>query len=115
MAAAEAEAEPKLQYAVINSYQGAFGPPTLGHYQAMKFAAKAMLRDFPDKNILMLFMPTAAGSAKPHLALTQKERIDALTVYCKKLKEEFKDAPIEFEASRIEYDIYKSTKSTATI
>lgn len=113
MAAAEAEAEP--EYAVVNSYQGAFGPPTLGHYQAMKFAAEAMLRDFPNKNILMLFMPTAAGSAKPHLVLTKDERIDALTVYCKKLKEEFKDAPIEFEASRIEYDIYKSTKSTATI
>lgn len=113
MAAAEAEAEP--EYAVVNSYQGAFGPPTLGHYQAMLFAAKATAEDFPNGKILMLFMPTAASSSKKHLEPTQDERIDALTVYCDMLKAEVNDPRIEFEASRIEYDIYKSTKSTATI
>jgi nicotinic acid mononucleotide adenylyltransferase len=111
MAAVEAEAKPT----VVNSYQGAFGPPTLGHYQAMKFAAEATLRDFPGKNILMLFMPTAAGTAKPHLALTQKERIAALNIYCEMLKKEINDPRIEFEASTIEYDIYNNKKSTATI
>jgi nicotinic acid mononucleotide adenylyltransferase len=113
MAAAEAEAKP--EYAVVNSYQGAFGPPTLGHYQAMLFAADAMLRDFPDGKILMLFMPTAAGGAKPHLALTQDERIDALTVYCNKLKEEINDPRIEFQASRIEYELYDKKADSATI
>jgi nicotinic acid mononucleotide adenylyltransferase len=111
MAASAAEVKP----IVVNSYQGAFGPPTLGHYQAMKFAAEAMLRDFPDRKILMLFMPTAAGSAKPHLALTQDERIAALNIYCDKLQQEISDPRIKFEASRIEYDIYNNKKSTATI
>ena len=115
MAAAEAEAEAKPQYAVVNSYQGAFGPPTLGHYQAMLFAAKATAKDFPDGKILMLFMPTAAGSAKPHLVLTKDERIEALTEYCNKLKEEINDPRIEFQASRIEYELYDKKADSATI
>lgn len=100
---------------IVNSYQGAFGPPTKGHYEAMLFAAIKTLAEFPDKQILMLYMPTAESSSKPHLALTKDERIVALTEFCTKLKGEFPEAKINFEASTIEYEIYKEKKSTATI
>ena len=99
---------------VVNSYQGAFGPPTLGHYQAMSMAAKQTLEDCSG-NVLMLFMPTAASSSKKHLAVTQDERIEALNVFCAGLKRDFSDPRIRFEASRLEYDIYTEKKSTATI
>lgn len=100
---------------IVNSYQGAFGPPTKGHYEAMLFAARKSLAEFPNKQILMLYMPTAESSSKPHLALTKDERIAALTEFCTKLKGEFPEAKINFEASTIEYEIYKEKKSTATI
>ena len=100
---------------VVNSYQGAFGPPTLGHYQAMSMAAKQTLEDYPTHNILMLFMPTAASSSKKHLAVTQDERIEALNLFCAGLKADYPDPRIRFEASRLEYEIYKEKKSTATI
>jgi|LakMenE01Jun11ns_1017448.scaffolds.fasta_scaffold9947836_6 nicotinic acid mononucleotide adenylyltransferase len=104
-------------YQVVNSYQGAFGPPTLGHYEAMSAAARTTLKNYGGAKILMLFMPTAASSSKTHLLHTQKERIESLNVYCKMLKklDEFKDEPITFEASDIEYKIYSEKKSTATI
>ena len=66
---------------VVNSYQGAFGPPTHGHYEAMLFAARKTIEENPDKQILMLYMPTAESSSKPHLKLTQTERIDALSEF----------------------------------
>jgi len=100
---------------IVNSYQGAFGPPTKGHYEAMLYAARKTLADFPDKQILMLYMPTAESSSKPHLALTKDERIVALSEFCAKLKAEFPEAKINFEASTIEYTIYNEKKSTATI
>jgi nicotinic acid mononucleotide adenylyltransferase len=100
---------------VVVSYQGAFGPPTLGHYEAMKFAAQKALEEYPGKSIHMLFMPTAKGSAKPHLELTKDERIQALTEFCSKLKGEMSEAPISFEPSTIEYAITEEKKSTATI
>lgn len=99
---------------VVNSYQGAFGPPTLGHYQAMNMAAKQTLED-NSGNILMLFMPTAASSSKKHLAVTQGARIDALTLFCAGLKKDFPDPRIRFEASSLEYEIYTKTGKTATI
>jgi nicotinic acid mononucleotide adenylyltransferase len=104
-------------YQVVNSYQGAFGPPTLGHYEAMLAAARATLKNYVGAKILMLFMPTAQSGSKTHLLPTQEERIESLNVYCKMLKnlDEFKDAPITFEASDIEYKIYSEKKSTATI
>jgi hypothetical protein len=73
-------------YQVVNSYQGAFGPPTLGHYEAMLAAARTTLKNYGGAKILMLFMPTAASSSKTHLLHTQKERIESLNVYCKMLK-----------------------------
>jgi nicotinic acid mononucleotide adenylyltransferase len=100
---------------IVNSYQGAFGPPTLGHYEAMLFAARKTIEMNPGKEILMLYMPTAESSSKPHLKLTQEERIAALTEFCTKLKNEIAYDKINFEASRIEYEIYKEKKSSATI
>ena len=100
---------------IVNSYQGAFGPPTKGHYEAMLFAARKTIEMNPGKEILMLYMPTAESSSKPHLKLTQEERIKALTEFCTKLKTEISYDKINFEASRIEYEIFKTKKSTATI
>ena len=110
---------------VVNSYQGAFGPPTLGHYQAMLSAAKAtMTAHGPNKKILMLFMPTGASSSKPHLAITRKERIDALNLFCTQLKAVIDSnknilntykSNIMFVASDIEYKIYDEKKKSDTI
>jgi nicotinic acid mononucleotide adenylyltransferase len=100
---------------VVNSFQGAFGPPTSGHYEAMLFSAKQTLLDYPDSQILMLFMPTAASNSKPHLALTQCERISALKEFCLRLKVAINDKRIDFEASDLEYKIFEEKKSSATI
>jgi nicotinic acid mononucleotide adenylyltransferase len=107
---------------VVFSFQGAFGPPTFGHYISMKLFAEQVLKDYPRaKNIEMLFMPTAASSSKPHLIETQISRLEILKIFCDLLKKEetFKDKMIDFEASEIEYDLYKEQepdkKSTATI
>lgn len=100
---------------LVVSYQGAFGPPTLGHYEAMKIAAQKTLEEYPGKSIHMLFMPTAKSSAKLHLEPTKEDRIQALTEFCAKLKGEMAEAPISFEASNMEYAIAEEKKSTATI
>jgi nicotinic acid mononucleotide adenylyltransferase len=103
---------------VVFSFQGAFGPPTFGHYISMKLFAEQVLKDYPDeKTIKMMFMPTAASSSKPHLIDTQDSRLEILKIFCQLLKEEetLKDNRITFEASEIEYDLYKVTKTTATI
>lgn len=100
---------------IVNSFQGAFGPPTQGHYEAMLYAANKTREQYPDKKILMLYMPTAESTSKPHLKLSQEERIKALTEFCKKLKAEIGYDKINFEASRMEYDIFQDKKSTATI
>jgi nicotinic acid mononucleotide adenylyltransferase len=108
---------------VVFSFQGAFGPPTFGHYISMKLFAEQVLNDYPNaKNIKMLFMPTAASSSKPHLIETQTSRSEILNKFCELLKEELSEEEkkrITFEASKIEYDLYKEQepdkKSTATI
>ena len=97
---------------VLAPYFGAFGPPTLGHYEAMKMSAAAHLRDFPGSRIRMMWMPTAGGS-KAHLFPTKDHRIFALNQFnCKLSAEpEFKAAvdsgKLSFEASSIEYDIFE--------
>jgi nicotinic acid mononucleotide adenylyltransferase len=68
---------------VVNSFQGSFGPPTVGHFHAMLLSAKNQLTDYPDKNILMLFMPTYKSGSKPHLEPTYDVRIALLEEYCK--------------------------------
>jgi nicotinic acid mononucleotide adenylyltransferase len=102
---------------VVFSFQGAFGPPTFGHYISMKLFAEQVLKDYPDATIKMLFMPTAASSSKPHLIETQTTRLEILNKFCELLKEEetFKDKMIDFEASEIEYYLYPIKKSTDTI
>jgi nicotinic acid mononucleotide adenylyltransferase len=82
----------------------------------MKMAAQEHLKDFPQGNILMVFMPTARSSDKKHLESTQKERIEMLEIFCTKLREEFGvDSRIHFQASNIEYELYPIVKNTATI
>ena len=100
---------------IVNSYQGAFGPPTKGHYEAMLYATRKTMETYPTNPILMLFMPTKKSGSKPHLELTQEERIQALNEFCDKLKHELNDPRVTFEASRIEYDIFEKHNSSATI
>jgi len=105
--------EPEDQPGVVFSFQGAFGPPTLGHYTAMKLYAQQVLHDYPGHKILMLFMPTAAGS-KVHLQPTQNSRKHLLQAFCNYLTGEFVGNPITFEPSEIEYELYRSGEDTAT-
>ena len=105
---------------VVSSFQGAFGPPTRGHYEAMKMAAIQHLIDFPNAiKITILWMPTASGSAKKHLALTQVERFNALQVFSDMLMEELgreRDvSKLTIKPSDIEYQLFQAIKNTATI
>jgi nicotinic acid mononucleotide adenylyltransferase len=108
-------AELNTNYDVVFSYQGAFGPPTYGHYKSMDAFAKQLTTDFEGKNILMLFMPTAGGS-KTHLQPTRDSRKKVLDVFCSMLKDTHPN--ITFETSPIENEIFDdvTTKGkTATI
>lgn len=102
---------------LIFSYQGAFGPPTYGHYQSMLFFSRMIQEYIEDKeyNVTMLFMPTAISGSKKHLQPTQDLRIETLKIFCEKLGREFNDPRFSFVASRLEYDLYPTTKSTGTI
>jgi len=102
---------------VTFSFQGAFGPPTLGHYTAMKLYARKVLLDYPGaERINMLFMPTALSSSKPHLEVTQRSRLQVLEAFCRKLQEEpeFLGTPIFFSPSDIEYTLCESNRDTGT-
>lgn len=100
---------------VIFSFQGAFGPPTYGHYIAMMHFANKVLEDYPGYKIVMMFMPTAKSSSKRHLEPTQQSRIYVLNVFCELLKSQMVDAPIFFLASPLEYLIFDIVRSSATI
>ena len=110
---------------IVLSYQGAFGPPTLGHYMAMRNFAFAMIKYAKENNmdklqIVMLFMPTAASSSKPHLGVTKGSRLAVLEIFCKFLSKEFEQyyQNIRFIASDIEYrlsDIKSDTSTWRTI
>jgi nicotinic acid mononucleotide adenylyltransferase len=103
------------KYDVVFSYQGAFGPPTYGHYKSMEAFAQKLSTDFSDKSVLMLFMPTAGGS-KTHLQPTRDTRKTVLDMFCILLMNLFPN--ITFETSPIENEIFdnESTKGkTATI
>ena len=105
-------------FKIVNSFQGAFGPPTAGHYEAMRLAALATLRDYPDPSvtILMLYMPTAAGSAKKHLLPTQAARKAALDYFCTMLHTDTTPELVAnrerifFQTSTIEYELYNATE-----
>lgn len=102
---------------IIFSYQGAFGPPTLGHYQSMALFTEMMINHIGEENckVYMMFMPTAYSGSKNHLNPTQELRIKTLELFCEKLRKEFSDPRLEFIASRLEYNLYPSTRSTGTI
>jgi len=97
---------------IVFSFQGAFGPPTLGHYTAMKLYARKVLEDYPEQTIHMLFMPTALGSSKPHLEPTQESRIALLNKFCQHLsgEPEFAGKSISFSPSTIEYELCREPK-----
>jgi nicotinic acid mononucleotide adenylyltransferase len=91
---------------VVFTFQGAFGPPTYGHYMSMKNFAKQISQDYPsDQNeVTMLFMPGGhGGSSKTHLYPTQADRKAVLDVFCEMLKKDFPS--LTFETSGIEYGI----------
>ena len=100
-------------YDVVFSYQGAFGPPTYGHYKSMEAFAQKLNTDFPDEKILMLFMPTAGGS-KSHLLPTRIMRKTVLDMFCNMLNSKFTN--IKFETSGIENEIFdaEGTKGKTT-
>jgi len=115
---------------IVFSYQGAFGPPTYGHYVAMKLMALQVCKDYPiASKITMLFMPTPGGSSKKHLNPTRDIRIEVLTKFCELLAFEPEITEINdertrlvFKPSKIEYDIAgpvgnknENDKSVATI
>jgi len=105
-------------YTIINSFQGAFGPPTAGHYAAMHSAALATLHDYPapTDTILMLYMPTAASSSKKHLEPTQAARAAALQYFCGMLNADKHPELVAnrnrifFDTSMIEYELYNKTE-----
>lgn len=110
-------------YDVVFSYQGAFGPPTYGHYKSMDAFAKQLTIDFAGQKILMLFMPTAGGS-KAHLLPTRDSRKNVLDKFCEMLTDKFckmltdKNPNITFQTSGIEntiFDDVATSKKTATI
>ena len=100
-------------YDVVFSYQGAFGPPTYGHYKSMEAFADNLTREFPNNKILMLFMPTAGGS-KTHLLPTRSMRKNVLDMFCTMLTS--KNSNITFETSQIENEIFdaEETKTKTT-
>jgi nicotinic acid mononucleotide adenylyltransferase len=111
---------------IVFSYQGAFGPPTYGHYVAMKLMALQVCKDYPKASqITMLFMPTPGGSKK-HLNPTRDIRIKVLNKFCELLAFEpeiteinDKRTRLVFEPSRIEYNkadaVDKSISTISTI
>ena len=106
----------KMDYDYVFSYQGAFGPPTYGHYKSMEAFANQLNIDFLGKKILMLFMPTGGGGSKPHLQPTRSMRKSVLDMFCEKLQENFTN--VIFVTSEIEYNIFDAEKTkgkTATI
>jgi nicotinic acid mononucleotide adenylyltransferase len=89
---------------MVFSFQGAFAPPTYGHYVAMRIFANKMLIHYPNHEIVMLFMPNGAGGSKPHISYTRESRMTVLDAFCEKLNSEYlSNGNITFGASDIEY------------
>jgi nicotinic acid mononucleotide adenylyltransferase len=98
---AAAEQPPNKQ--VVFTFQGAFGPPTYGHFMSMKNFATKISEDYPDNHVTMLFMPGGYSGDKKHLYPTQSDRKVVLDVFCERLKDDF--PLLNFETSEIEYGI----------
>jgi len=96
------------------SYQGAFGPPTFGHYVAMDSFTKKIIDKYGKSyTINMMFMPTAESISKPHLKFSKDSRVKILLEFCKRLKEKY--PRINFITSNIEYSIYEERNSSHSI
>ena len=96
------------------SYQGAFGPPTFGHYKTMDLLTEKVKKEFGDNyKINMFFMPTSESNSKPHLKLSKDSRIKILNNFCERLGKKYTN--IIFRSSTIEYEIYEEKGSSHSI
>ena len=101
---------------IVFSYQGAFGPPTYGHYKSMETFIKQITKDYDkSQHYTFLFMPTKSSSSKPHLKGTMYHRQLILQKFCEKLKETYKATNIIIAPSRIEFDDTTSSDTINTI
>lgn len=102
---------------VVFTFQGAFGPPTYGHYKSMEAFINRIITDY-NTNVseyIFMFMPTKQSTSKPHLEPTTKHRINILNLFCEKLSNTIDRPPgktITIISSDIEINY---TKSSATI
>ena len=114
---------------VVCTYQGAFGPPHLGHQGAAARIGEKLLELYPGRPITVLFMPTSNVSSKQSLSkkiasgttgsnaspyISEQERKTILDKYSSVLNTEFEGRGVTFETSEIEYELGPS-KGTATI
>jgi nicotinic acid mononucleotide adenylyltransferase len=99
---------------IVFSYQGAFGPPTYGHYKSMETFIEEITKDYGyDKTYTFLFMPTKKSSSKPHLEGTMVQREKILEKFCEKLRKKYPDVTIA--PSRIEFDKHTPSDTINTI
>lgn len=99
---------------IVFSYQGAFGPPTYGHYKSMETFIQRIIQDYgEDYKYTFLFMPTKSSSSKPHLQGTMNQRERILQIFSNKLKEKYLDVTIA--PSSIEFDKETSSDTINTI
>lgn len=102
---------------IVFSYQGAFGPPTYGHYKSMEAFIQRIMNDYnrpnTNTNYTFLFMPTKSSSSKPHLSVTMDQRQRILQLFSKKLKNKYPNVTIA--PSRIEFDKETSSDTINTI
>lgn len=102
---------------IVFSYQGAFGPPTYGHYKSMEAFIQRIMKDYnrqnTNTNYTFLFMPTKSSSSKPHLSVTMDQRQRILQLFSNKLKNKYPNVTIA--PSRIEFDKETSSDTINTI
>jgi nicotinic acid mononucleotide adenylyltransferase len=123
---------------VVFSYQGAFAPPHLGHYQCADMFIKFLIRRYPGYEINFMFMPTPHTASKKSLSLTNREanksdyiseieRTNLLNIYARELSKKYPDvnvtcSDIEFQIGRREHmeiipkkDYLSATINTLTV
>jgi nicotinic acid mononucleotide adenylyltransferase len=103
---------------VVFTFQGAFGPPTHGHYKSMEAFINRIITDY-NTNVseyIFMFMPTKTSKSKPHLEPTTDHRKEILNLFCEKLRETIYPSHPDKKITIISSDIeIKSTQSSATI
>jgi nicotinic acid mononucleotide adenylyltransferase len=104
---------------IVFSYQGAFAPPTYGHYKSMDTFIDRVITDYGssshDNTYTFLFMPTKKSSSKPHLEFTMDQRKEILQIFSDKLKQKYTDENIHIDPSTIEFDKDTSSDTINTI